>query len=77
MYLKHKESGRLVEVLGLRDLYNPMHEVLIGRYHYGEELQEPERFAKIDLDFLSDEPLPRCWTDVHYRDAEARHHYAG
>jgi hypothetical protein len=40
-------------------------------------LQEPERFAKTDLVFMSDETLPRCWIDVHYRDAEARHHYAG
>lgn len=77
MYLKHRTNGRMVEVLGVGDLYNPMHQSLIGRYHYGEEQQEPERFDKKELVFLSDEDLPRCWTDVHYRDAEARHHYSG
>ena len=75
MYLKHRKTGKLVEVLGLVDLYNPMHETLIGRYHYGEEVQEPERFPKTQLIFTSGEALPRCWTDVHYRDAEARHHH--
>jgi hypothetical protein len=75
MYLKHRQNGRMVEVLGVDDLYNPMHDSLRGRYHYGEEVQEPEQFAKQDLVFLSDENLPRCWTDVHYRDKEARHHH--
>jgi hypothetical protein len=47
-----------------------MHPSLVGRYHAGEELQDPESFAKAELVFCSDEPLPRCWTDVHYRDHE-------
>jgi hypothetical protein len=76
MYLKHRDTERLVEVLSVNDLYNPLHTELVGRYHYGEEVQEAERFAKTDLIFLSGEDLPRCWTDVHYRDTEARHHYA-
>jgi hypothetical protein len=75
MFLKHKASGKLVEVLGLRDLFNPIHELLIGRYNAGEELQDPEQFRKADLVFCSGEALPRCWTDVHYRDDEAFHHY--
>ena len=70
MFLKHRETGRLVEVLSLRDLFNPIHATLVGRYHAGEELQEPETFAKSDLVFLSDEALPKCWVDVHYRDDE-------
>lgn len=72
MYLQHRETGRMVEVLGVNDLYNPMHDSLFGRYHYGEEAQEPERFAKESLIFLSGEDLPRCWVDVHYRDDETR-----
>jgi hypothetical protein len=68
MFLKHRSTGKLVEVLSIRDLFNPMHPNLVGRYHAGEELQDPEAFAKADLGFCSDEPLPRCWTDVHYRD---------
>jgi hypothetical protein len=70
MFLKHGSTGKLVEVLSIRDLFNPMHASLVGRYHAGEELQDPESFAKADLVFCSDEPLPRCWTDVHYRDHE-------
>jgi hypothetical protein len=77
MYLKHRDTERLVEVLSVNDLYNPLHTQLVGRYHYGEEVQEAERFAKTDLIFLSGEDLPRCWTDVHYRDMEAQHHYRG
>jgi len=72
MFLKHRSTGKLVEVLSIRDLFNPMHPNLIGRYHAGEELQDPESFAKADLVFCSEEPLPRCWTDVHYRDQEVR-----
>ena len=72
MFLKHRSTGKLVEVLSIRDLFNPMHPNLVGRYHAGEELQDPETFAKADLAFCSDEPLPRCWTDVHYRDQEVR-----
>ena len=71
MFLKHSSTGKLVEVLSIRDLFNPMHPTLVGRYHAGEELQDPEAFAKADLAFCSNEPLPRCWTDVHYRDDEA------
>ena len=75
MFLKHKDSGKLVEVLSLRDLFNPLHSALVGRYHAGEELQDPEQFEKSVLVFCSGENLPKCWTDVHYRDDEAHHHY--
>ena len=43
---------------------------VIGRSQHGEEEQDPEPFAKDALMFLSGEPLPRCWTDPHYRDEE-------
>ncbi len=72
MFLKHKTDRRLVEVLSLKDLFNPMHGEIVGRYNAGEELQDPEKFSKGELEFLSGEPLPRCWTDVHYRDAELK-----
>jgi hypothetical protein len=75
MFLKHKSSGKLVEVLALRDLFNPMHEDLVGRYNAGEELQDAEQFRKSELTFCSGEDLPKCWTDVHYRDDEAFRHY--
>jgi hypothetical protein len=70
MYLKLKKDGHLVEVLSLNDLFNPMHSNLVGRLHHGEEMQDPEKFAKTDLIFPSGEELPRCWLDVHYRDKE-------
>jgi hypothetical protein len=77
MFLKQKANGKLVEVLGVGDLFNPLHASIVGRYNVGEELQEAEQFAKADLIFPSGEALPRCWTDVHYRDAEAHHHAKG
>ena len=72
MFLKKKSDGHLVEVLSLDDLFNPMHSYLIGRLHYGEEVQDSEKFEKLDLIFLSGENLPQCWLDVHYRDEEIR-----
>lgn len=72
MFLKLKDGGKLVEVLSLNDLFNPNHGELVGRYNAGEELQDPEKFSKIDLEFLSGESLPKCWTDLHYRDDELR-----
>ena len=75
MFLKHAKNGKLVEVLSLMDLFNPNHDQLVGRYHAGEELQEPETYSKSDLVFPSGEKLPQCWVDIHYRDAEAHHYY--
>ena len=62
----------MIELLTLIDLFDPFHAGLIGRCHYGEEAPDPETFDKSDLIFLSGEPLPRCWTDSHYRDDELR-----
>lgn len=70
MYLKQQQEGHLVEVLGLNDLFNPIHGDVVGRLHYGEEMQDAERFPKSSLIFPSGEALPRCWIDVHYRDQE-------
>jgi hypothetical protein len=75
MYLKQRDGDHLVEVLSTTDLYNPMHDKVVGRVHYGEEPQDPEKYPKSELIFPSGEDLPRCWTDVHYRDDEATHHY--
>lgn len=70
MFLKQRKDGHLVEVLGLTDLVNPIHKHMIGRLHYGEEMQDPEKFLKTELMFPSGEALPQCWLDVHYRDQE-------
>lgn len=73
MYLKEKDSGHLVEVLSLTDLFDPFRETIVGRYHFGEEMQEPETFSKNTMTFLSNESLPQCWVDSHYRDNELKH----
>lgn len=66
MYLKDK-SGSLVEVLNMAELCDPCRPSVSGRFHAGEELQEPTDFAKQDLTFPSGESLPRCWLDPNYR----------
>ena len=69
MLLKDNKDD-LLEVLTLNDLFDPFCSKLIGRYQQGEDTQDPEKFNKADLSFLSGEPLPRCWMDSHYRDNE-------
>lgn len=70
MYLRDKDNGDLVEVLDQSAMLDPCIKQLSGRYHAGEELQDPELFAKNALEFPSGEALPRCWQDAAYR---ARH----
>jgi hypothetical protein len=72
MLLKQKSTGHMVEVLSLVDLINLNRNDIVGRYQEGEEQQDPQKFDKTDLVFLSGEPLPRCWTDPHYRDEELK-----
>ncbi len=67
MYLKHKPSGDLVEVLDIASLTDPYRSKVAGRFHAGEELQDPANFNKAELIFPSGEPLPRCWIDPLYR----------
>lgn len=68
MYLKHKPTGDLVEVLDVRSMVDPLRQAVAGRFHAGEEMQDPANFNKADLIFPSGEALPQCWVDVHYRD---------
>ena len=68
MFLKHQPSDYLVEILEVQKLWNPFAEKVLGQFHAGEELQDPELFTKAHLTFPSGEPLPRCWTDSHYRE---------
>lgn len=70
MFLREATSRHLVEVLDLRELMDPYCRELHGRYHWGEDLAEPEIFSKSALLFPSGEFLPRCWCDPHYRDHE-------
>lgn len=67
MYMKHKASGSLIEVLDMAELGNPFCRSIAGRLHAGEELQDPADFAKEELVFPSGETLPRCWYDPNYK----------
>lgn len=68
MFLIERASGHLVEVMDLSALFDPYNDEFKGRYNFGEELPEPEMFAKRQLSFCSGEDLPKCWTDPHYRE---------
>lgn len=70
MLLKEISGDHMVEVLSIVDLINLNCDEVVGRYQEGEEAQDPMKFRKTDLKFLSGEELPRCWTDPHYRDEE-------
>jgi len=70
MLLMQKSTGHLVEVLELKELFDPFMDGFTGRLSYGEDLPEPEKFTKSDIYFQSGEFLPKCWLDPHYRDEE-------
>lgn len=67
MYLKHNASGDMVEILDVAALVNPCATSTVGRFHAGEELQDPATFDKAGLSFPSGEALPRCWVDSAYK----------
>lgn len=69
MFLKSKTNGDLVELLEVKNLYDPCRKEILGRYHAGEEMQDPEIFLKSELIFPSGESLPRCWLDSDYNQA--------
>ncbi|MGK7927193.1 MAG: acetyltransferase [Spirulina sp.] len=66
MFLQHKPTGDLVEVLSMDLMANPCQDKIIGRFHVGEEMQEEETFLKSDLVFPSGETLPACWLNPAY-----------
>ena len=68
MFLKDKANGELVDVLTLKELFDPFQGEVVGRYQQGEEVQDPEKLKKAELLFPSGEVLPRCWIDPHYKD---------
>jgi hypothetical protein len=67
MFLKNIENGDVVEVLDIASLIDPNRNKVAGRYHAGEEMQEPANFDKSSLQFPSGEALPKCWLDPSYR----------
>ncbi|HHZ88694.1 MAG TPA: acetyltransferase [Chromatiales bacterium] len=68
MFLQYRPNAELVEILDPAALFDPFRDTVSARYNHGEDLPDAEPFTKIDLMFLSGEPLPRCWIDPHYRE---------
>lgn len=66
MFLKHNQSNDLLEILNVAELFDPFKTEVAGRFHCGEEMQEPAQYAKSELVFPSGESLPHCWMDSHY-----------
>ncbi|MDJ0595009.1 MAG: acetyltransferase [Pleurocapsa sp. MO_226.B13] len=67
MFLKSKSHGELVEILEVQNLYDPFKQEVLGRFHAGQEMQDPETFMKSELVFPSGEALPQCWLDSDYK----------
>ena len=67
MFLKDKTNDDLVEILTLKELFDPCQTEVMGRFQQGEEVQDPEKLKKAELFFPSGETLPKCWIDPHYR----------
>lgn len=74
MLLRQIKSGHMIEVMNLLELINLNNNEVTGRFQEGEEVQDPDKFKKDELVFLSGEALPRCWVDPHYRDDELKRH---
>jgi hypothetical protein len=66
MLLQEKQTGNLVEILDLEELFNPVQNQIHGRIQSGQEEQDPEPISKDTLLFPSGETLPRCWMDADY-----------
>ena len=67
MFIKNAGNGDLAEVVNLSELTDPNAVSVTVRYHAGEEAGDPMAVAKSGLVFPSDEALPKCWLDPHYR----------
>lgn len=66
MFLRHLPTTDMVEILDMTSLFDPSSEMIIGRFHAGEEMPEPTYFSKYDMAFPSGESLPRCWLDSKF-----------
>jgi hypothetical protein len=67
MYLLHKPSGELVEVISLSDMINPNTSTIRARAYTEDIIQRAENFLKTEMVFPSGEALPLCWIDSHYQ----------
>jgi len=67
MFLKNSDNGDLAQVVEIRELTDPNATSVTIRYQSGEEEGDPVSVAKSQLTFPSNEALPACWVDAHYR----------
>ena len=67
MFLCHTPEKILVEVIDMKNLWNPFVKSVLARAHAGEEMQEPEMYPKDELSFPSGESLPQAWMNPQYR----------
>lgn len=74
MFLTYRPDGSLVHVKSLEALLDPFVTTVEGRFHAGEEIQDPQAFLKHELCFPSGEELPRCWLDPDYGQCRKQHH---
>jgi hypothetical protein len=68
MLLKDKQSGDLIKVTNVQDLFNPVRDAIEGRIQSGQNEQLPHAFKKQNLVFPSGETLPQCWVDANYQE---------
>ena len=67
MFLKDLATNGLIEVLDMKEVFDPFSATVHGRSQMGEDTMDEGVFEKAQLVFPSGEPLPRCWCDSHYR----------
>ena len=66
MFLKDKQSGDLILIEHLEELFDPFAATVSGKDQAGKEEQDSAIYAKEQLVFPSGEELPRCWIDANY-----------
>lgn len=67
MFMKHKQTGDMIKVMSVEELFEPTNDSVTGVLQSGEDEQQQESFKKELLIFPSGEQLPLCWTDSEYR----------
>ncbi len=71
MFLKHSQTGGLIEAIELNALFDPFVESIQARSQAGEDTMDVDSYEKSELLFPSGESLPLCWRDSHYREHAA------
>ena len=65
MFLKDKQSGDLILIEHLEELFDPFAATVSGKDQAGEEEQDSAIYAKEQLVFPSGDELPRCRIDAN------------